>query len=123
MNGEAARILIVEDEAAVRRVLERHLQAQGFDAVAVGDAEAALKLIALKKFSAVLLDNGLPGVMGIAALPRILEQSGAPVIMITGYPNEQIYSDALLIGAKAFFAKPLELEKLTAKLRELIKKA
>ncbi|MEK7992326.1 MAG: response regulator transcription factor [Planctomycetota bacterium] len=119
MPEKKLRVLVIDDEASVRQVIERYLAAQGFSVVSLGDAETALKLLATEKFDAILLDNNLPGIMGIAALARIVGLTKAPVIAITGFPDEETRKDLLLIGARAFMAKPLDMEEVVAKIREL----
>ena len=119
MPEKKLRVLVIDDEASVRQVIERYLAAQDFSVVSLGDAETALKLLATEKFDAILLDNNLPGIMGIAALARIVGLTKAPVIAITGFPDEETRKDLLLIGARAFMAKPLDMEEVVAKIREL----
>lgn len=116
MPDKKRRVLVVDDEPAIRDVLSRFLSAKGHEVVGVGDAESALEKIPLEPFDAVILDNSLPGMMGITALNHIVKLTKAPVIMITGYPNEDVHRDALLIGASAFMVKPLDLDELAAKL-------
>jgi DNA-binding response OmpR family regulator len=88
----------------------------------VEDAYGALKIASGGNFDAILLDNSLPGMMGITALPLLAEITKAPVILITGYPNEETYKDALLLGAKGFMAKPIDPDELSAQIRGLISK-
>jgi CheY-like chemotaxis protein len=122
MPDKKKRVLIVDDDASVRDVLSRHLGVRGFETVCVGDAPGAFEKIASDVFDAILLDNSLPGMMGITALPRIVEMTKAPVILITGYPNEETYKDALLLGAKAFMAKPIDPDELAAQINGIIAK-
>jgi two-component system OmpR family response regulator/two-component system response regulator QseB len=112
-------ILIVEDESAVANVISRYLERRGNRVECVESAEAARKALAGRKFDCVLLDNGLPGAMGITALPELAALTTAPIIMITGYPNEDVVKDALLLGAKAFMPKPLDLAELERRILEL----
>jgi DNA-binding response OmpR family regulator len=113
-------ILLVDDEAPLRAVIARALEAKGYEVSGLGDAETALDRAAAEKFAAVLLDNSLPGMMGITALPRLIKLGGAPVIMITGHVTEEIRRDALLLGASALFTKPLDFDALDAALTRAI---
>ena len=105
-----------DDEPTIQKILSRFLGLKGHEVVCFGDAESALAAIPGNPFDAVVLDNSLPGMMGITALPRIVRLTNAPVVMITGHPSEETHRDALLLGAKSFMAKPLDLEALAAKL-------
>lgn len=115
----ALSVLVVDDEEGVREVIARHLERRGHVVAQAADAEKAKALLAARAFDCVLLDNGLPGAMGIAALPELAALTKAPIIMITGYPNEDVVQDALLLGAKAFMAKPLDLPELERRILQL----
>jgi CheY-like chemotaxis protein len=81
-----ARILIVDDEAAIRESLEALLSMEGFLVTLAGDGAAGLEQLAQGEFDLLLLDLALPGESGMDLLPRVLEmQPGLPVIMITAY--------------------------------------
>ena len=123
MPGKKRRILVVDDEPSIQNVISRYLSIKGHEVVCCGDAESALARIPAEAFDAVILDNSLPGMMGITALPLILKLTQAPVVMITGHPGEEAHRDALILGAKAFMVKPLDLEELAAKLAAYFKAA
>ena len=116
----ALAILIVEDDEAVYQVISRYLERRGHRVVSAVSAEAALKALEQGRFDCILLDNGLPGAMGIAALPEITGKTTAPIIMMTGYPNEVVVQDSLLLGAKAFMPKPLDMAELERRILELV---
>lgn len=120
MTTSKLRVLVVDDDEELRARVARHLEEWGFEVLAVGDAEAALELAAVEKVDAVVLDNNLPGMMGITALPKLVKRAKAPVIMVTGHPTDEIRRDALLLGAKLLFVKPLNFSALTAALDRLI---
>ncbi len=120
MARKRPSILVVDDEPGVRELLKRSLEAEGFGVACCADAPAALERLASETFEAVLLDNGLPGMMGLAALPSILQLTKAPVILITGFDSEDTVKDALLLGAKAVLHKPFDMDELLAELRRLI---
>ena len=113
------RILLVDDEVELRNAIALHLESRGFEVVGLGDAESAVDRVAAEKFDAVILDNNLPGMMGITALPTILKRCKAPVIMITGHAAEETRRDALLLGAKDLLKKPLDMNALTEALAQV----
>src|SRR5665213_3482458 len=81
-----ARILILDDEAAIRESLEALLSMEGFHVTTAVDGPAGLEQLAHSEFDLLLLDLALPGESGIELLPRILEmQPSLPVIMITAF--------------------------------------
>jgi CheY-like chemotaxis protein len=104
----APRLLLVEDEAVIRETFARYLRAGGWDVQAVDSAEEALALAACQSFAAVLLDNVLTGATGMTALPRLAKLTKAPVLLMTGYADDDFDKDAKLLGARAVLRKPLE---------------
>ena len=116
MTSPRLRILLVDDEADLRRAIGAALETMGYDVVGLGDAETALDRLVTDKFHAVVLDNNLPGMMGITALPRMIKLGAGRVVMITGHATEEIRHDALLLGAKGLLDKPLDLNALAAAL-------
>jgi DNA-binding NtrC family response regulator len=118
-----ARILIIDDEAAIRESLDALLSMEGFNVTAAADGPAGLEQLAANAFDLLLLDLALPGETGIELLPRILEmQPGLPVIMITAYGTVANVVDAIRAGAENFVQKPWDNEKLLADIRAAIGK-
>jgi DNA-binding response OmpR family regulator len=114
------RILIVDDEEPQRNIIAEHLHGIGFEVCCLGDAEAALAALDAERFEAVVLDNNLPGMMGITALPQIVRRAAVPVVMITGDPNADVRRDALLLGAHELLSKPLDLNALAVLVCDLV---
>ena len=118
-----ARILIIDDEAAIRESLDALLSMEGFSVTATADGPAGLEQLAANEFDLLLLDLALPGETGIELLPRILEmQPEMPVIMITAYGTVANVVDAIRAGAENFVQKPWDNEKLLADIRAAIGK-
>src|SRR5580704_5419751 len=117
------RILIIDDEHAIRESLDTLLNLEGFAVDAAGDGAAGLDLLARNEYDLLLLDLALPGQTGIELLPRILEvQPGFPVIMITAFGTVGNVVDAIRAGAENFVQKPWDNEKLLADIRTAIAK-
>jgi DNA-binding NtrC family response regulator len=115
------RILIIDDEAAIRESLETLLTLEGFAVSIVGDGPAGLDLLSRNEYDLLLLDLALPGESGIELLPRITEmQPNLPVIMITAYGTVGNVVDAIRAGAENFVQKPWDNEKLLADIRTAI---
>ncbi|TBR26498.1 response regulator [bacterium] len=120
VGARSLKLLVVEDDADVVLVIRRVLERDGHVVTAAESAEAGLAALKAGSFDAVLLDNGLPGAMGIKALTEFVAATQAPVVMMTGHPNEDVEKDALLLGAKALVAKPFEPGVVEALLLKLV---
>jgi DNA-binding NtrC family response regulator len=107
------RILIVEDEDKLRRILELQLIDSGFDAVKAATAEEALPLI--DRADLILTDFKLPGMSGLEMLQLIKRQNTqVPVIVMTAFGTIENAVEAMKAGASDFLLKPFDLEHLTA---------
>jgi two-component system OmpR family response regulator len=118
-------VLIVDDDAQINTVLMRFLQKRdpGRRILQAFDGFEAGRLIADRRPEAVILDIGLPGIDGHSLCRRIKQDAGLarPVIVaISGLERDVDGAIILAEGADAFFAKPLDLERLEARLRELV---
>jgi len=115
------RILIIDDEAAIRESLETLLTLEGFHVETAVDGASGLEKLATANYDLLLLDLALPGESGIDLLPRILaRRPELPVIMITAFGTVGNVVDAINAGAKNFVQKPWENEKLLADIRSAI---
>jgi DNA-binding NtrC family response regulator len=120
-GAQSGRILIIDDEAAIRESLETLLMLEGYSVVAAGDGPRGLDQLERDSFDLVLLDLALPGENGIDLLPRLLERHPQlPVIMITAYGTVNNVVDAIRAGARNFVQKPWDNEKLLADIRAAI---
>jgi DNA-binding NtrC family response regulator len=116
-----ARILIIDDESAIRESLEELLTLEGFQVTAAVDGPSGIDQLAHSEFDLLLLDLALPGESGLELLPRILEmQPSLPVIMITAFGTVSNVVDAIRAGAENFVQKPWDNEKLLADIRAAI---
>src|SRR5262245_42598807 len=112
----APRVLVVDDEPAIRGSLSGVLQDEGYEVEAVGDGESCLTKLAERSFDVVLLDVWLPGMDGMEALTRIQEipfPDRPMVIMISGHGSIETAVKATKLGAYDFVEKPLTIDKVT----------
>jgi DNA-binding NtrC family response regulator len=115
------RILIIDDEAAIRESLETMLTLEGFEVSMAGDGNEGMDLLARNTYDLLLLDLALPGESGLDLLPRIVEiHPELPVIMITAFGTMGNVVDAIRAGAENFVQKPWDNEKLLADIRTAI---
>ncbi|MEO8678828.1 MAG: response regulator [Vicinamibacterales bacterium] len=103
------RILIVEDEAPIRRLMAMALESSGYDVTSAEDGPSGLAHFADGSgWRAVLLDQRMPGMEGLEVLRRIKAiNTAVPVIMVTAFPSIDLAVDAMKLGAVDFLRKPL----------------
>ena len=120
-NSVGARILVIDDEAAIRESLEVLLNLEGYAVKMATDGVQGLRILELENFDLVLLDLALPGQSGLELLPQIKErQPELPVIMITAYGTVDNVVEAVRAGAENFVQKPWDNEKLLADIRSAV---
>ncbi len=88
-----SRVLIVEDEDKLRRVLELHLQSEGYEVTAVGTAEEALRRT--EGVSLVLTDLRLPGIDGLALMEALRQNTDALVVVMTAFSSVETAVEAM----------------------------
>jgi two-component system KDP operon response regulator KdpE len=121
--AEALRILVVEDDRALRAVLVSATESAGYSVVAVGDGLAATQELRARTFDAVLLDIGLPLVDGWHILDELEGRRIPPVIVISARGEERDKVRALDLGADDYLAKPFGSDELLARLRAVLRRA
>ena len=120
-NSEPARILVVEDDPNMLRLVRDTLRAAGFYTIAIVNHKDLSRIIKKEKPQLVLLDLMLPGTNGIALLDDVPELAELPVIFISGYGNENTIVQALDAGAVDYIVKPFSTSELTARIRATLR--
>jgi DNA-binding NtrC family response regulator len=106
-------ILIVEDEAKMRRLLELNLGEDGFTTFSAGDAESGLKLLRENSINLVVTDLKLPGMNGLEFLQAIKHQNAAlPVVVMTAFGTVETAVEAMKAGASDYVLKPFSLAEM-----------
>jgi two-component system response regulator MprA len=119
--GEA--ILVVDDDAAVRRMLVRSLAAEGYDVSAAVDGGDALATCERSMPDAIVLDVSMPGVGGLAVSRRLRARGLAvPILLLTAHDAVDERVAGLDAGADDYLVKPFALEELLARLRALLRR-
>jgi two-component system KDP operon response regulator KdpE len=117
------RILIVDDESAIRRALRPPLVELGFQVVDVSRGEEALQMLRAGGFDVVLLDVNMPGIGGIETLRRIRALAPRlPILMLTVRDAEEEKVEALELGADDYVTKPFSMRELIARIRTAVRR-
>lgn len=119
----ARTILIVDDDALLRRSLSIQLETAGYRAQTAASAEEALQLVAAAPPDLILLDVGLPGIDGLEALRRIQQQHEIPVIFVTARRREIDTILGLELGADSYITKPFNPDVLLAHIRAVLRRS
>ena len=117
-----ARILAVDDEPQVLRLVRNTLSDAGYTPIVTGDPDEVLHLIEQEKPHLVLLDMVLPGTDGIELMKRISEMTDAPVIFLTGRGGDQIVERAFGAGADDYIVKPFSPTELAARIEAVLRR-
>jgi two-component system, OmpR family, KDP operon response regulator KdpE len=117
MNAAALKILVVDDEPPIRKLLRMGLTTQGYDVLEASNGKLALELL-VRKPALVILDLGLPDVDGLDLLQRIRHrQEHLPIIVLSSRGDEAGKVAALDLGADDYVTKPFGMDELFARMR------
>jgi two-component system, OmpR family, KDP operon response regulator KdpE len=117
------RVLVVDDEAPIRRALAANLKARGYDVDTAETGEQALDLAARHHPEVVLLDLGLPGIDGLEVIDGLRGWTHVPIVVLSARGAERDKVAALDAGADDFVAKPFGMDELLARLRAAVRRA
>lgn len=121
--SEGEKILVVDDDARLRRLLERFLTEQGYRVRAVENAEQMDRLLTRELFNLIVLDLMLPGEDGLSACHRLREANNQiPIIMLTAKGDEGSRIHGLEQGADDYLAKPFNPRELLARIRAVLRR-
>ena len=124
MSADSLRILLVDDEAAIRRALRTSLNELGFHTVEASRGEGALQMVRADNFDAILLDINMPGMGGMKTLVRLRgSYPRLPILMLTVRDEEQDKVEALELGADDYITKPFSIRECIARVRSAVRRA
>jgi len=118
----SGRILVVDDDPQIRRVLKVNLTGQGYEVDDARDGGAALDKLRQTRFDLVLLDMNMPGIDGLDTCRAIREQSEIAIIMLTVRDDEADTVAALDAGADDYVTKPFKTPELSARIRAALRR-
>jgi two-component system KDP operon response regulator KdpE len=123
MKQSVIRILLVDDESAIRRALRPPLVELGFQVVEASRGEEALQLMRAGAFDVVLLDVNMPGIGGIETLRRLRALAPRlPILILTVRDGEEEKVEALELGADDYITKPFSTRELIARIRTTVRR-
>jgi two-component system, OmpR family, KDP operon response regulator KdpE len=117
-----ARIVVIEDDAPIRRFLEAALTGAGFDVVEADTGQNGLMQIVARMPDLVVLDLGLPDMDGMEIIKRVREWSQLPIIILSARDREQDKVNALNEGADDYLTKPFGVPELLARVRAALRR-
>jgi two-component system, OmpR family, KDP operon response regulator KdpE len=115
-------ILVVDDEAPMRKLLASNLKASGYIVQSAGDGSEGLKLIDEHPFDLLLLDINLPGPNGLQVLETLRGGANIPVLMLSARCRERDKVEALDLGADDYLCKPFGVAELLARVKALLRR-
>lgn len=121
MSG--ARILVVDDEAQIRRSLQVNLERRGYSVETAEDGEQAVRRFANRRPDILILDLVMPGIDGVEVVRQVRASSTVPIIVLSVLGDEQHKVEALETGADDYMTKPFGTEELLARIRSLLRRA
>jgi len=121
--GERARILVVDDDESVRKVLKTILEEEGYAVDTAQNGKEAIKKSKARFYNLALIDIRLPDVEGTRLLTKIKDTTPRMrKIIVTGYPSLQNAIEALNKGADAYIVKPFDMGKVLKTIKEQLMK-
>lgn len=125
VTNSKTRVLIVEDEADIRRILKDLLEAQGFYVVDLSSGHAILHQIELHTPDVLLVDQMMPGITGVEIIAQVRKDgrhANLPIIMVTGLSGEEDKVKVLNLGADDYVTKPFLPKELAARINALVRR-
>jgi len=122
MTQQSARILIVDDDPALRKLLKRYLGEQGFAVVAVNDGIAMDHHLGEHAADLIILDLMLPGEDGLSIAKRVRNSRDTPILMLSARGEDIDRIVGLEVGADDYLAKPFNPRELLARIRAILRR-
>jgi two-component system KDP operon response regulator KdpE len=122
-TNSGARILVIEDDPAVRQVLTRNLAAHGFRTAAAAAGREGIDLDPSFHSDLILLDLGLPDMSGLDVIPEIRARTSTPIVVLSIRGGEADKVRALELGADDYLTKPFGVDELLARIRVALRHA
>jgi two-component system KDP operon response regulator KdpE len=124
MKAKAKRILVVDDEPPIQRILRRNLTVSGYEVLIAENGEQAIEIARVHQPDLILLDLWLPGeIDGLDVCKQIRQWTQTPIIVLSARTDEKQKVQALDLGADDYLTKPFSNEELLARVRACLRRA
>src|SRR3712207_3797765 len=123
MAMQPKRILVAEDEAALRDFVSRNLRARGFEVLEATNGLEALALWELEHPHLLIIDVMMPRMDGLEVCRRVREQAIVPIIVLTALDDESDKVTAFNLGVDDYLTKPFSVEELLARVRAVLRRS
>ncbi|MFB9859900.1 response regulator [Salinicoccus siamensis] len=117
------RILVVDDEERIRKLLNMYLVREGYEIVEAEDGEEALEIAMEQDFNCVLLDLMMPKMDGIEVAKRLRTQKSTPIIMLTAKGEENNRVEGFEVGADDYIVKPFSPREVVLRVKALLRRS
>jgi len=122
MSLDAGRILVVDDEPAIRRLLRSTLGVQDYVVLEAASVAQALEVLEREKIDLIILDLGLPDGDGFEVINKLRPDSQVPIVVLSSRDDERGKVQALDAGADDYVMKPFQMRELTARIRAAVRR-
>jgi two-component system phosphate regulon response regulator OmpR len=122
MKSDCAHILVVDDDARLRSLLQRYLQENGFAVTAAKDAENARMFLSQYQFDLLIVDVMMPNETGIEFLQKLRKESNVPAIVLTAMGETEDRIAGLEAGADDYLPKPFEPKELVLRINNILRR-
>lgn len=121
--SENQRILVVDDEDRIRRLIRMYLEREGYDIEEAEDGDTALKMALETDYNLILLDLMLPGMDGIDVCEQVRKKKATPIIMLTARGEEANRVQGFEVGADDYVVKPFSPREVVHRVKALLRRA
>ncbi|MBD2248651.1 response regulator, partial [Nostoc sp. FACHB-888] len=122
LSGDKGTILVVDDEASIRKILQTRLEMIGYSVVQASDGEEALSAFRLSTPDLIVLDVMMPKLDGYGVCKQLRSYSDVPIIMLTALGDVADRITGLELGADDYMAKPFSPKELESRIRSLLRR-
>ena len=116
------RLLVVDDDQEVLRMVNRLFELEGYDVVTAADGKSAIELLEEREPDLIILDIMMPGLNGFQVLDLVRQCSDVPIIMLTARSEVTTLHNALALGADDYVKKPFHTRELLARVRSKLRR-
>lgn len=123
MADYISRILVVDDEERIRRLLKMYLEKEGYEIEEAEDGETALSLAMNRDYALILLDVMLPGIDGIEVCTRLRQVKATPIVMLTAKGEEMNRVQGFEVGADDYVVKPFSPREVIYRVKAILRRS